>query len=236
MSLLTTVVKFCRVTNIPAPATAFGSTDPQIQQVVGLLSEECTDLASRGDWSQLINEAIHTTLAAEDQGAMTDIAPNGFRNVVNNTMWDRDLRLPIFVINQAEWQQVKAVQVTGPRHQARIRAGRLLSNPAPAARHVWVFEYISDNWALDTNGTTFKPDFTADTDTFVLPDKLVLAGLRWRWKKEKQLEYEEDFNTYERLVSNALSRDGLHRPINMGKTSKHPTPGVMVPQGNWLQP
>lgn len=236
MTLLTTVQGFCRRTNLPSPATVFGSVDPQIQQILGLLSEEGTDLSSCHEWSGLVNEAVHTTLAAEDQGAIATIAPNGFRNVIGNTMWDRGLRLPIFVINNAEWQQVKAVQVTGPRHQARIRGGRLLSNPAPNAGQTWAFEYMSDNWVLDTDGTTYKPDFTADTDTFVLPDKLMLAGLRWRWKKEKGFEYEEDFNTYERLITQAKARDGLHRSIRMDNTTRSPTPGIMVPQGNWLQP
>ena len=236
MTLLQLIQHFCQATNLSSPAIVFGTTDEQISQLCGLLNEEGDDLRSRHTWQQMINEAVHTTVASEDQGDIETIASNGFEYVIDNTIWDRGLRLPIYIINAPEWQQVKAVQVTGPRHQARLQGNRLKVNPAPAAGQTWAFEYFSQNWVLDTDGTTKKPDVTADTDTFLLPDKLLLAGLRWRWKKEKGFEYEEDFNTYERLVNRAMSRDGLHRPIRMDRSPRVQTPGIMVPQGSWITP
>ncbi len=236
MTMLTVVQRFCTRTGLTSPATVYGTTDPQIRQVLALLEEEGTDLSKRGDWNELTFEATHTTTAVEDQGAITTIASNGFNYIKNGTIWDRDLRLPVYVIDGANWQAAKAMDLTGPRYQARIRGGKLISNPVPTAGHTWAFEYISKNWILGADGTTYKEYFTLDTDTILLPESIILMGLRWRWKKEKGLEYAEDFRTYEDQVMDALSRNGMKRTLNMGNTESVVSPGVVVPLGSWITP
>lgn len=236
MTMLTVVQRFCTRTGLTSPATVYGTTDPQIRQILALLEEEGSDLSKRGDWNEITFEATHTTTAIEDQGAITTIASNGFNYIKNGTIWDRDLRLPVYVIDGANWQAAKAMDLTGPRYQARIRGGKLISNPVPTAGHTWAFEYISKNWILGADGTTYKEYFTLDTDTILLPESIILMGLRWRWKKEKGLSYDEDFRTYEMQVQDALSRDGMKQTLNMGNENSVVSPGVVVPLGSWLTP
>jgi len=234
MSLLTVVQRFAAEVNVDSSVTAvMSSTDPQIIQIKNLLQTEGRDLAGRGDWESLVNEATHTTLAQEDQGAITDIATNGFRYVKNDTFWDRDLRLPVYIIDPTDWQQVKAIAVTGPRYQARIRGGKLLANPTPVAGNTWAFEYVTWNWLTDSAGANPKQYFTNDSDLMLLPEFLLEAGLQWRWKKQKGMEYAEDFRTYEILVANELSRNGLKRPVNLSQSSATPEPKIYTPEGNW---
>lgn len=234
--MLSLVQNFCRRTNLTVPSTVYGTTDPQIRQILALLEEEGNDLSGRGDWNEITFEATHTTTAAEDQGAITTIASNGFRYIKDGTIWDRDLRLPVYVIDGANWQAAKAMSLTGPRYQARIRGGKLISNPVPTAGHTWAFEYVSWNWILGANGTSYKQYFTLDTDTILLPESIVLMGLRWRFKKEKGLDYAEDFRTYEDQVKDALSRNGMKRTLNMGNPAPMVSPGVVVPLGSWISP
>jgi len=233
MTMLSLVQNFCKRTNIPVPVSVLGSTDEQVLQALGLLEEEGQDLATRGDWQSLTNESTHTTIAIEDQGSIQTIASNGFAYIKNNTIWDRDLRLPVYVIDGTDWQQVKAIEVTGPRYQARIRGGKLLCNPVPAAGNTWAFEYISENWILGADGTTYSQYFNLDTDTFLFPEKILMMGLRWRWKKEKGLEYAEDYATYEKLVSQALASDGMRRNINLGEGGYSVEPRVYTPDGSF---
>lgn len=234
MTMLTVVQQFCLRTGIPSPVTVIGSTDTQVLQVMAILEEEGNDLSLRGGWNELIYEEDHTTLNQEDQGAMATIATNGFRYIKNNTIWDRTERLPVIgPADGQEWQSLKGFISTGPRYIFRIRGGRLLVNPDPPAGNEWFFEYASQNWIL--NGSTYKQYFTADTDTILLPETLVLQGLRWRWKKEKGLEYAEDFRTYEMQVKDAIGRDGGKSRIYADRVGRNnPTQGIFVPQGNWL--
>ena len=234
MSMLTTVQHFYRRTGLPRPTTVYGNTDPQVLQVMALLEEEGNDLAARGAWEALTVEATHTSLAAEDQGAIATLASRGFRYIKNDTIWDRTDKLPIYgPLNGREWQAVKGFGSSGPRYRYRIRNGKLLVNPTPTAGHTWAFEYGSQHWILGADGTTYKQYFTLDTDTMLLPETLLLMGLRWRWKKEKGLDYAEDFRTYEMQVKDALGRDGGKKTLAMDGEPHAPAPGVFVPEGSW---
>ena len=235
MSLLTVIQYVCLRTGIPKPATVLGSSDQQVLQLLALLEEEGNDLSQRGAWQGITFEATHTTVATESQGAMTTIASNGFRYIKAQTLWDRTDKLPVLgPMSDEDWQQLKAVVTTGPRYRYRIRGGNLLVNPTPAAGHTWAFEYVSKNWILGIDGSTYKQYFTLDTDTILLPEELALMGLRWRWKKEKGLEYAEDMRTYELQVKDVLGRDGGKGKVTMDQDRRQgPQPGVWVPQMSW---
>lgn len=234
MSILTIIQQVCGRTNVPVPQTVLGNTDTKILQMLRLLEEEGTDLSKRGDWEGITFEATHTSLAAEDQGALTSIATNGFRHIKNGTLWDRTNKLPILgPFNDQEWQARKAMTTAWPRYHYRIRGGKWLITPTPTAGYTWAFEYVSKNWILGIDGTTYKQYATLDTDTVLLQEDLVLMGLRWRWKKEKGFDYAEDFETYEKQVKTDLSRDGGKPTLHMDGGQRGAQPGIWVPSMSW---
>jgi len=238
MSLMTIIQQVCGRTNIPVPSSVMGGTsDTQVLQLLRLLEEEGQELASRYPWEGITNEFTLTTIAAEDQGAMATIAPNGFRALKTGTFFDRTDSLPILgPLTDQEWQHRKAIAMTGPRYDFRLRGGHLLVNPIPAAGHTWAGEYWSKNWILGIDGTTYKQYFTLDTDTLLIPEELCLSGLRWRWKKEKGFDYAEDFRSYEMQVKDAMSQDGGKRSLHMDKDMNRPKPGIGVPEYSWSLP
>lgn len=235
MSLLTVAQYLCGRTGIPVPDSVLGTTDQQVRQVLRLIEEEGNDLSLRGLWSGLVLEATLTTVATASQGAMTTLASNGFRYILNDTIWDRTNKLPVCgPMDAPEWQAIQALTWTGPRYRYRIRGGNLLITPTPTAGYSWAFEYVSKNWILGIDGTTYKQYFTLDTDTILLPEELVLMGVRWRWKKEKNLDYAEDFRTYETQVKDALGRDGGKPHLHMDDEGwRGPVPGIFVSPGSW---
>jgi hypothetical protein len=236
-SLLDIVVKFCERTDLAVPTQVMGSTDGRLVQIRSLLEEEGHDLARRGPWEGLVFEATHTSLAAESQGAMGDLASNNFSYIKDSTIWDRTNRLPIWgPMTDREWQARKAMVSTGPRYRYRIRGGQLLVTPTPAAGATWAFEYVTKNWILNDLGEG-REYFLVDEDVTVLPCDLLILGLRWRWKKEKGREYAEDFATYEQTVMNALGRDGSKPIVRMDGAYEHDAkPAVLVPLYSWNQP
>lgn len=234
MALLQVIQYVCGRTGVTVPSSVLGTTDPQVLQLLRLLEEEGTDLRKRGPWNGIIKEATWSSTAAEDQGAVTTLAASGFDYIKNGTFWDRTDILPIHgPLSDDEWQQRKALASTGPRYCWRIRGGKMLINPVPAASHTFAFEYASTYWILGVDGTTYKQYFTLDTDTILLPEELVIMGLRWRWKKEKGFDYAEDFRTYEAQVKDALGRDGGKKTLAMDGMRRGGQPGVFVPDRNW---
>ena len=233
-SLLTLVQRHCQRSGLPVPSTVYGSSDTQVQQLMGLIEEEGNDLSARGSWEGTTFEATHTTLAAEDQGAITTIASNGFRYIKNDTIWDRSSNLPVLgPLSAEQWQAIKGNASTSPRYQFRIRGGKLLANPTPTAGLTWAFEYVSRNWITDSTGTTYRQYFGADGDLVLIPAELLLMGLRWRWKKEKGLDYAEDFRTYENQVKDAAGRSGGRQVLSMSGGERSIKPGIFVSPSNW---
>lgn len=234
MSLLTVIQYVAGRTGVTVPSSVLGTSDPQVLQLLRLLEEEGEDLRKRGPWQGIIKEASWSSTAAEDQGAVTTLAASGFDYIKKDTFWDRTAKLPIMgPLSDGEWQARQALAITGPRYSWRIRGGKMLINPVPVASHTFAFEYASKYWILGVDGTTYKQYFTLDTDTILLPEELVLMGLRWRWKKEKGFDYAEDFRTYEMQVKDALGRDGGKVTLSMDGTIRKPQPGVFIPDMSW---
>lgn len=233
-TLLQIVQRFCQRTNLASPATVIGNSDPQVTQIKALLEEIGIDANSRGTWQRTTFEKTHTTIADDDQGAMSTIVGSGWGYIKNMTIWDRTQRLPVLgPLTGAQWQTLLAMTILGPQYQFRILNDRLLVNPAPPAGHTWAFEYGSKLWILDEDGTTYKEYFDDDDDTPVLPDSVLTMGLRAWWKKEKGLDYAEDMRMYETQLEDSMNRDGGKPVLHMDGGCRGVVPGIWVSPGSW---
>ena len=239
MNLLTLVQTFCQRTGINVPTQVVGSTDPQVIQLLALLNEVVEDIVDRKQdgWQELQLEATFTTVAAEIQGSLTTIAPFGFVSIINDTIYNRSQRLQAFgPLTPQEYQYQKSVVATGPFYQYRLQNNQIHLFPVPPAGETYAFEYLSTYAVVAVDGTTFKAYFSADTDTFRLDERLLLRGLRWKWKKEKGLEYDEEFREFEDRLANASGRNKTNTLINMAQGQPQIKPGVFIPSGNWNLP
>lgn len=235
MSVLSIVQSVCQQVGLPSPSSALGNPDQQVTTLVALLNTEGIELAARYQWQALTLQASFTTVASESQGVLATIAP-GLKYILNDTIWNRTLRRPVFgPLSPQRWQQLEAMVMQGPWNQFRIRGGNLLFIPLPAAGQSCYFEYISKNWVLAIDGVTTRSAWLADTDSSLLDEDIMTQGLIWRWKAAKGFNYAEDYAMYERRVTNAMGRDGGKDTLNMGDIRYDIYPGIMVPSGSWGQ-
>ena len=232
------VQTFCQRRGLPVPPAVVSSQDHQVIQILAVLNEALEDMVDRWDWTELQYQATFTTAAGEDQGAVTDYAQNGFLRIFNETIWNRTLRLPLFgPMSKEQWQQLKALATTGPFYKYRIMRGKILFNPAGVAGQTCAFEYQS-SWTVLPNASIVptKATFTADDDTCVFDDKILLAALAWKWLSSKGLEYAEEFRRYEMLGNNGAGRDGTKRRIDTSASTNSLVPGIWISPGNWPLP
>ena len=74
-----------------------------------LLEEEGQTLADRYPFEALQREATFTTVATQVQTALSSVT-TGFNYIVNDTIWNRTLRRPVYgPKSQQDWQQSKAM-------------------------------------------------------------------------------------------------------------------------------
>lgn len=239
-ALLTTIQQVCERLAQAVPTTVIGSTDKQTVQMKALVEEGLEQLRNRGAWERLTHEYTFTTLAAEDQGTFSAGLGSGpstfnlFDYILPQTLWDRtQIRPLVGPLDAQDWQALKAWVIQGPHYQFRLRGGHFYVNPAPTAGLTWAFEYVSEATILSADGLTYKKLFTLDTDDILLPDAVVKADLKWRWKKAKGLSYAQDFEDCEQLVVNALARKKMGQTLHLDSGPQDTGPKVAVPIGNW---
>jgi hypothetical protein len=229
------VQEACGNLGLAQPNTAVSSTDFQIIQMLSLLNEEGSKLARRFEWQALTSEATFTTVATVSQGTLTSIigANARFRKIVDETIWNRTTgTIVLGPIPPEEWQGRLAITSAGPYAEYRIRGGSLLFDPVPTAGESCYFEYVSYNWATLADGSGPKSRFTLDDDLPLFDDEVLLAGLKWRWKESKGLDFQQAFDDYEDLVLSMMSDDKTARRIKLDNMlSSMRAPGV--PYGSW---
>lgn len=233
LSCLQIVQTACRRIGAGAiPAAVVTSTDPAIQQFQALLEEEGQEQAARYPWQTLQKEATFTTVATETQAAMATIAP-GWDYIVNNTIWNRTLRRPVYgPKSEQDWQQVKAMQLNGPFNAYRVKGNSILFYPTPAAGQLCYFEYITTNW-VNTSVGGLSSTVTNDADTIALDEQLTVLGLIWRWKMSKGLDFSADFEKYEKKFLDTSNRDASKPILNMDGAQYDIQPVILVPTGSW---
>ena len=236
MNVLGAIQRFATAVGFPSPSVALTSTSNDVLQVVELLNQVGRELAGRHDWQALTFEATFTTVATESQGSLSTIigATQVLKKITDDTIWDRTQQQPVWgPLSPQLWQGNKALVLSGPYPQYRIRGNAILFYPVPAAGHSCYFEYVSKCWATDVGGSTFKTNVTADTDVFLVDEELIMAGLEWRWLRKKGLSYAEEFNSYEMLVADAIGNERTHPTLHMDGDYQERRPGTFVPVGSW---
>jgi len=236
-TLLQLVTDHCRRTAVPVPTTVSGATDAQVLQMLGLLNELLDDLVTRDNFTPLQRECVFVSINSMDQGSVASLLPNGdtMWKVVPKTFFNRTTHLECEgPITETEWQQYMALNA-GMLPRFRFWKQHLWLQPTPPTGHTYAFEYLSQQCILDAGGN-YKRYFTDDADTSVVDDSVLKAGLRWKWKAEKGLDYTEEFRNYEALRASYSMPAGLKPFINVAEKGRLEGPGIIVPPGSWANP
>lgn len=233
MTLLELVQEFSESVGVTRPSLVIGSQSTQVKQMKALLNKLPEDLLQRNVTQVNVKEAVFVTVAGEDQGPIEALAP-GFAGIVMDTFFDRTRNLTVSGgVRPDEWQALKAVNFSGPLPMFRIRNDRLYLTPNTAEGSTLAFEYVSRYFI--NSADVLVERLANDSDTFTVRDGVVLAWLDWRWKKEKGLEYAEEFSAYERSVSSLFQRQNSPRAVRMDHYGCEDfRPGIVVPLGGVL--
>ncbi|RVL48483.1 hypothetical protein CN138_09135 [Sinorhizobium meliloti] len=212
-------------------AAVFSNPGETARQMRALANQEGKELMRRGTWEVLTKETTFTAIAQETQ---TDVIPDDFDHMLNETFYNRTRKRQVVgPLTPKEWQEQKSIVATVLYDSYRIRGGSILMIPVPSAGDEYAFEYVSNQWVLSTDEEA-KTAFTTDSDTPVLDEELITLGVIWRFLKAKGFDYAEAFRTYELQVSQALGRDGSKRTVNFAQRIDYGRPRYPgIQDGNW---
>jgi len=137
-----------------------------------------------------------TVLFSKTEYAM----PSDFHSVTANTFWDKSKHwLMLGPESPQQWQWLKSGYIaTGPRVRWRFIGGKFNIWPPQNTQEYLGFEYRSNSWALNASGTP-KQSMTADTDTCIFPDRLMVLGTKLKFFQIKNFDttaLQQDYNRY----------------------------------------
>ena len=194
------------------PTTLFSSTEQFQVEMVDLITEVAKSIADNHDWNALTK--VHTITG--DGVETTFPLPSDYdRMLLDGSIYDatnwawgyqRIVRPDEFL-----YLQVRDFSIITPGYWSML-GNEFQFLPAPGDQSQAKFLYVTKNIVRDENGN-LKEGFTADSDTFVLDERLLTLGLVWRWREQKKMDYGADQANFEKLFSDLSGRDGGSKPI-----------------------
>ncbi len=206
MTLLTICEDAASQLGLRKPTAVVGSNGLTEQMLLRFANLEGDSLSRWHDWQALIVEQTFTTIAAE---AQTSALPSDYdRMIYNVEIWNRtNSTRYVGPTAQRYWQRLKSNSATGAVGAWRLLRGGLNLYPTPTAGETVAFEYITKNWCESAGGDG-QSAFMADTDVALVPERLMVLGIVWRFRQARGFAaYAEDMVTYEREKELAAARD-----------------------------
>ena len=197
-----------------------GSNDPDDLQMVAIANRAAHEIMNYWLWPTLRRTYRITMQATEDPSdpdaemQTRYLLPEDYQDLVPNSAWEVEGERPVdFPVADNDWFMYKFTS-WGDGGTLRVRKyGNEIEIHDPVAGQAFDFEYIS-KWPIEDEEGQRKEYFTADTDTWVLDDQLLILGLQAHWMQTKLMpQYIEHFGNYQRKMAEAIGRANAGQTI-----------------------
>ena len=176
----------------------FSSGDQTFQQLINLLNVAGEDLALQHNWEFLVKDAsVNTDLDNTGEYSL----PSDFLYITNQTVWERNNRVPVPVLSAQEWAYLEGRKFATDTIYAkfRLQQGKFTIYPQPVPTGLDIhYEYTSDAWVLDgTQPGVTKSEVTTGTDVPLFDKRLITRYLKLKWLEAKGFDTtkaQDDFN------------------------------------------
>ena len=134
--------------------------------------------------------------------------PPDFERITNRTQWDKTKHWEALGPEDAQqWQWLKSGYIsTGPRIRWRILDNQFQVWPPMNTNEYIGWEYKSKGWARSATGVV-KNSFTADTDTSVLDDRIIVLSTKLKYFQIKSFDTTSLQQEYFRYLNVAKAQD-----------------------------
>ena len=134
--------------------------------------------------------------------------PDDFETITDRTHWDKSKHWEMLGPEDAQqWQWLKSGYIsTGPRIRWRILDNQFQIWPIMNTNEYLGWEYRSKGWARSVDGA-IKNSFTADTDTTVLDDRIMVLYTKLKYFQIKAFDTTSLMQDYQRYLTIAKAND-----------------------------
>ncbi|WP_376742362.1 hypothetical protein [Ensifer canadensis] len=195
MTLLSAINEVCDIVSLDRFSSIYGSVNANAETMVAMAQEAGDEIARRADWQRMLKQqtasASPQTLEADYQrmtpGGAVRTSAGAFHRPITNS---------------SQWAVIVGVVSTQPYFF--IKGNQVLFSPAASAVGA-IIEYVSENWLI--NASTEKATISADDDTTLFPERLLVKGVLWRWKRQKGLPFDDNLAEFEADLAQEINAD-----------------------------
>lgn len=214
MTILTVVQDVCTVIGLSVPDAVMASTDREHVELRSLANEMAERIAKAAEWQLLNTIATYT-----GDGTIEDFdLPDDYDRMLKKAkVWSSSIENPLSAISDRDTWLGLDVQSVDLVFGAWIIYGGQMHIKTALGSGVTAKHWYQSNLTIKPATGDNKTEFTADTDTFRLSERLLRLGMIWQWKANKGQQYAEDMATYEDLKGKLISDDKGSRKIIVGR-------------------
>lgn len=142
--------------------------------------------------------------------------PVDYDRQIDRTHYDKSKRWEMLgPETPQQWEFLKSSYIsTGPRIRYRIMGGLFQIWPITTTNELLGFEYVSNAWATASDGTP-KSSFTADTDTCIYNDRLMINGIKLRFFEVKGFDTSAFYRDFTNQLQIAKANDSGNLTLSM---------------------
>ena len=150
--------------------------------------------------------------------------PADYVSTVNRTHWDKSKRWEMLgPESPQQWEWLLSGYIsTGPRIRWRLLGKYFQIWPGMNGGELLGFEYRSKAWAEAADGTP-KNSFTADDDTCIYPDRLMVLGTKLKYFEAKGFDTTALYRDYLMEFETAVAQDTAAANLSFA-----PRPGTVL--------
>ncbi len=217
MTVLSAARRVAVVVGLDLPDRMFGATDRTAVELGYLAQAAAESVANDYDWRALARPFFITGDGKKTRHALP--ADFGrFRMAADLLIGSTGLKMnrsgsPETIV-AAETRSLSPVSGTWG-----LEGRNIVTIPALPIGEKLTGVYQSGWFVTGADGTA-KPNFTADSDNFALPDRLLALAMIWQWKANKGLPYGQDFENYEQEKGQEIGREGDRGVITLTHRSR----------------
>jgi hypothetical protein len=195
-------------------------------QVQGVGIPNATYITSVGATSVTLNYQVTETVV-DGQVIFQKVKyglPADYVSTVNRTHWDKSKRWEMLgPESPQQWEWLLSGYIsTGPRIRWRLLGKYFQIWPGTNGGELLGFEYRSKAWAEAADGTP-KNSFTADDDTCIYPDRLMVLGTKLKYFEAKGFDTTALYRDYLMEFETAVAQDTAAANLSFA-----PRPGTVL--------
>ena len=157
--------------------------------------------------------------------------PSDFKRAIPDTFWNQTQNKKVYgPLSDEEWAIANGAAVSSATWQnVMFRYDGLHIFPVPTAAETITFDYVINTPVQATGGGSYKTNFTADNDEYVLGDELLTLAVVWRYLQAKGRDYAEALKDYEMALASEAMMARTARTLTPAAEDYFWPPDALVP-------